>query len=269
MRYTPALETQLDDGGSCPTKDCVACCGATLAKAASVGRWDLSGPAIRRKAGVSCYIGTGGLSYEKMAYAVRELTGGEVRITVYYRRTREQARDALLAGGSAAFSIKYKVLLGTKYASSATYTGGHGVVGNDYYQIDNDPDLVQFGDPLADGRRSSIPDGWQRIPANLLWRACEARSAEFGSSGITMAVANDTERVVRKARLSAELRADPTRKSADVGNIVQGTNYYCLGSTNGEAWKRDTDGGYSQGWWHVQMPSGQKGYVRGEALVPV
>jgi hypothetical protein len=269
VRYTPALETQLDDGGPCPAKDCVACCGATLAKAASCGRWDITGPQIRRKAGVSCYSGTGGLTYEKMAYGVRELTNGEVMIRVYYRRTREQARDALLAGASGAFSIRYRTLLGTRYASSSTYTEGHGVVLNDYRQIVNDPDLVQLGDPLADGRRASIPDGWQWAPASLIWRAAEARSAQFGSSGITMALAPDTENVIRRARVDATLRKTPHKDAIDIERLEKDHFYRCLGTANGGAWTRDTDGGTSRGWWKVKLNSGLIGWARGEALVPV
>lgn len=270
MTARPPIETQLDDGGACPDKDCVACVGATLARRASVGRWWLSGPRIRKVAGVSCWTGTGGLSYEKMAYAVRELTNGEIRITVYYRRTRTQVRDAVASGAPVAESIRYAVLQGTGYECDADYTEGHGVVLNEY-RAATTKHVAQFtlGDPLADGRRDWIRDGWVWAPASLMYRAGEARSAQFGSYGITIAVANDTEKVVRRARIDAGLRARPRRDSDRIDKLEKGHNYYVIATTNGGPWIRDTDGGTSRMWCKVQMPSGRIGYVPGEVLVPI
>lgn len=266
-RYHGTLEEQLTDGCSCPKKDCVACCGVMLAKIASAGRWDLSPCAVRRKAGVSCWTGTGGLTYEKMAYGVRELTLGEVRITVYYRRTREQVRD-LLAEAPLAESIKYSVLLGTRYACDDDFRDGHGVVLADYRQVNDDPDLVDLGDPLADGR-GSYRQGWIWAPANLLFRAGEARSAQFGSAGITVAVTNPVENVIRRARVNARLRSAPRTDAPAVGRLEEDHFYLCLGTASGGEWINDLTGRPARGWWKVRLNSGVVGWARGEVMVRV
>lgn len=269
VTYRPPISTQLNDGGACPSKDCVACVGVMLADRASVGRWRLTATKIRRESGVSCWIGSGGLSYEKMAYAVRELTNGEVVIKVYYRRTRVQVRDAVQAGSPVAVSIKYSVLLGTGYECDSDFRDGHGIALNEYRDSTKYGRQFTLGDPLADGRRKGIRKGWIWAPASLMYRAGEARSAQFGSTGITIAVANDTEKVVRKARLRTGLRSKPRKDAARIDTIEQNHNYYVISTVNGGAWTRDTDGGTSRGWHRVQMPSGRIGYVPGEVLVPV
>jgi hypothetical protein len=268
MTYEPWVATQLDDGGHCPSRDCVACCGATLARIASVGRWAPTAPEIREASGTSCWTGTGGLEYGRMATAVELVTKGEVVIDVFFHQSHAQLRDYIVGGSGVVESITYSELHGTRYASDEDYMGGHGVVLNGlkvstiaYYRM---------GDPLADGRRPGIPDGWQWVPSSIIYDAGDRRSVQAGGYGLTLAVANDTKNVNRTARLATTVRAQPNFTSKVVGSTVEGHNYYALGTTNGASWQRDTNGnrGRATGWWHIELPSGARGYVPGKVLVP-
>lgn len=270
MTYHPGLVTQLDDGCACPAKDCAACSLSMLAKRVSVGRWDLSPCRIRSKASISCSDGTGGIPYGPGAEAVRLLTGGEVDLRVYTGRTRTQVRDALQAGSGVVLSIKYGVLLGTQYACSTSFTGGHAVYENSYKVIADKPDTMYHGDPLADGRYipygggRRFPDGYMNARASLLFRAAEARNGgSIGSASITIVKGRDTEGTDRKARLAAAVHTDPQPGAKVTGHLKLGGTYTVRSTTNGGPWERDTDGGTSKGWHRLDAG----GYVKGEALV--
>lgn len=271
MVYEPALEEQLRDGCPCPSKDCAACAGVMLADRASVGRWRLDPCAIRRKAGVSCTSGTGGIPYSVLAAAIQELTDNEVRVTVYGHRTRAQCRSLIDSGRPGILSEQYSVIRPTRWSCSRTFGGGHAMSVNDIeFEGQN---TMRVGDPLADGRLipasggEHFRRGWAWIPADLMFDGAEARGGGHqGDAVITICVANDTEAVDRKARISPKVRAEPKVESRSLGRLKIGKFYHVISTRNGGPWVRDTDGGTSHGWHRIRFGT-QIGYVKGEALV--
>lgn len=269
---TPDLAEQLPDGCACPTKDCAGCALRMAAERHSFGRFRLNICRIRSVSGTSC--AEGGIPYDDGVAAVRDLTNGAVVLTIYTKRTRHQVRDILVQGRGAIVSVRYDRIAKSHYSCCNSFTGtnsNHAMYANRYRVIADAPDLIQTGDPLADGRRdylhptSHYREGYGELPADLLLRAAEERhGGSVGSASITIVTGRDTEGITRTARDSGQLRASASVGSADIGNIAKGTSYDILSTVNGGSWLRDTDGGKSTIWCRVKTPTGKVGYGRGE-----
>jgi hypothetical protein len=80
-------------------------------------------------------------------------------------------RSLVVSGRGAIVQVMYSAVLGTKYAGSSTFRGTHAIYVNERRASDG---AYLVYDPLADHRRSYIPQGPQWWPGILLRRAAEA-----------------------------------------------------------------------------------------------
>lgn len=108
------------------------------------------------------------------------LTMYKVKMGYAYLISWKQAVAFILDHRGATFSIMYSEVLGTRYASSATFGGRHRIYVNERrYNKDRDRFEFLVYDPLADGRHSWVPKGPQWWPAKLLRRAVERAGVEI------------------------------------------------------------------------------------------
>jgi hypothetical protein len=252
--YVGRNREQLHDGGSCPSKDCVACAHATGSDVATAGRWQLSGPGIRSAAHVSC---TSGLTQQQAADGVKSLTNGEVVWTPHYDLTRQQIVDYVAAFGPVEISQAYRRILSYSWRNSSTFTGGHGTLILAFRKNPTTGVLeCLWDDPLADGRLMSdgkhAHKGPQWVRADVVLAAGEDRGG--GPGQINICLAPDSRYAAKKAVSLAPLRTSPSGIATRVVSIAAGTRVRVRRPVAGGAWT--LDGVTASGWWEIDQIAG-------------
>lgn len=108
----------------------------------------------------------GGTNLLQVQAAIRR--GWDVPMVVYTNADFDDGWDAARdADNLVIFQIQYSVLHGTRYAASETFMGAHAGIG-----ANARTDLLEWSDPLADGRRPGIPNGVQTMERHVLREAC-------------------------------------------------------------------------------------------------
>lgn len=175
---------QLDGCAYCPGgQNCTCACEAMWLYRASQGRIVTSACAVRRRTGDR----TGGTNLEQMQHVSSGLgiTGG-----VLYRPTLfAKVRDIVLTGRyGAIIQIGYSQIAGSTWdCFDGEFRGGHAL-----YLSRGTLATGHAADPGADGRRPSIPTGFQNYPWAVLERAASALplgggatvGSEFGSGRV-------------------------------------------------------------------------------------
>lgn len=92
----------------------------------------------------------------------------------------------ILAHRGATVTVQYSVILGTKYACFASFTGRHRWYINErrYNSTLGRYEYLVY-DPGADGRHSWVPKGPQWVPATLVRKAMEAAGIEISYTPAT------------------------------------------------------------------------------------
>lgn len=158
--------------------NCSCACEAMWLYRASQGRIKTTACAVRRATGDRVE----GTNLEQMANvsASRGLTG-----TLYRPATFRKVRQLVQTGRyGAIIQVGYSAIAGTDYdCFGGSFRGGHAMYlsrGTDKYG--------HVADPGADGRRPTIPEGYQDIPWALLENA--AGHLPLNDSGLTLADAH-------------------------------------------------------------------------------
>jgi hypothetical protein len=114
----------------------------------------------------------------------------EVDMLVRYGIPWDSFRSLIISGRGAVVQIKYSVIAPTRFDASPGFYGNHAIYVNERRSSDG---AFLVGDPLADGRRAGIPEGYKWWPATLL------RAAAYAMPGTSIGTVNasftrDTER---------------------------------------------------------------------------
>jgi hypothetical protein len=171
MTYRPPFIKQ-GDGSRCQWQNCGCAAHAMAAMRSRLGRnpnnehgWPPTPSEIRNRIGGGC----DGTNLQENAAAVAHLYG--VIMLVRYGVPWNTFRSLIISGRGAVVQIRYSVIAPTRFDASPGFTGNHAVYVNERRSSDG---AYYVYDPLADHRRSSIPQGPQWWPATLLQRAAYA-----------------------------------------------------------------------------------------------
>lgn len=144
--------------------NCAAASGAMHFYRASQGKVAVSSCTVRRLTNDT----VGGLNLRQIK-AVADHYGltGTLWLPGYF----DKLRELVLTGRYGAIvQIGYSQIAGSDYdCFDGNFRGGHAV-----YVSRGTSTYARYGDPGADGRRPTIPEGWQDIPWSLLERAASA-----------------------------------------------------------------------------------------------
>lgn len=156
-------------------QNCTCACHAMWLYRASGGRIVLSACQVRVMTGDRI----GGTNLHQMA-SISAHYG--ISGTLWTPGSFDQLRDRILTGRFGTHvQIGYAALANTDYdCFDGAFRGGH-----DVYVASGTANYARIGDPGADGRRATIPEGWQDIPWELLERAASA--LPLSSGGPTLA----------------------------------------------------------------------------------
>lgn len=165
MTYRPTFRKQ-GDGSHCQWYNCGPASQAMAAQRHREGAdphnshgWPPMPPEIRNAISAYC----GGTSLQQNDYAAQRLYN--VNMDVRYGIPWPTFQSLIISGHGAVVQIRYSVIAPTKFDSSPGFTGNHAVYVNERRSSDG---AYLVSDPLADGRRSGIPQGPQWWPASLL-----------------------------------------------------------------------------------------------------
>lgn len=251
--YRGTNREQLHDGGDCPAKDCVPCSHATATDAATAGAWQLTGPGIRKAAGVSC---TTGLTQQQAANGTSSSTSGDVVFTVQYDLNRQQVVDRVQGFGPIEISLAYRRILSYSFRNSSTFTGGHGTVILAFRTNSAGALECLWDDPLADGRVMAdgklAHKGPQWVRADVILAAAEDRGG--GPGCINISAAPDSKYAARKTRSSTPLRVSPASGATTAVTLPTGTRVRVRRPVAGTPWT--LDGITASGWWEIDQVAG-------------
>jgi len=171
MIYRPPFIKQ-GDGSRCAWQNCGCAAHAMAAMRSRLGRdpgnehgWPPTPSAIRNQIGGGC----DGTDLNENDKAVIHLYG--VDMWVRYNVPWTTFRSLIISGRGAVLQIDYGIIAPTKYDASPGFYGNHAIYVNERRSSDG---AYLVYDPLADHRRSSIPQGPQWWPATLLQKASYA-----------------------------------------------------------------------------------------------
>jgi hypothetical protein len=130
--------------------------------------WPPMPPEIRNRI-IAVYGDRNGTSLDQNDVAVTHLY--LANMTVRYNIPWASFRSLIISGRGAVVPIWYAVIAPTRFDASPGFTRGHGIYVNERRSKDG---AYLVYDPLADHRRTGIPQGPQWWPGDLLRRAAEA-----------------------------------------------------------------------------------------------
>lgn len=125
--------------------------------------WPPTPVAIRKR--IQQVYGTGcrSTTFAQNERAVADLY--RVDLQPRYNLPYDTFRSLIIGGRGAVVAISYAVVHGTRFDSDPNFTGGHSIYVNERRARDG---FYLVGDPLADGRRPGIPEGWEWWPSSFL-----------------------------------------------------------------------------------------------------
>jgi hypothetical protein len=157
---------QLDGCGYHTGSDnCTCACHGSWLFRATGGRLVCSACTVRRETGDT----VGGTNLHQMRdnaddHAIKGYT-------LWTPGLADKVRQLVLTGRYGThWNVGYGVIAGTRWdCFEGGFRGAH-----DLYVKGGDAEFAYYADPGADGRRDGIPEGWQSIPWDLLFRAAAA-----------------------------------------------------------------------------------------------
>lgn len=218
--YLAEFEKQLT-GSPLQSVNCGAASGAMLADQATLGLKDPSPDRFRRLTGDV----EGGLMMGAILTAMEELG---IPVTAYDNDDRLKWVDlkAMIAKGRFAVVAGDYDVIPLKYRGDKDYEGFHAVF---YHAILGDE--IRVGDPLNDGRRQGIPQGYIRWPLEVA--ATYVKRFDEQVTGGIHAVVMDIRKITPKTRV-ANVRSAPERGDNLLGRLQFGRSILYGGTEKGE-----------------------------------
>lgn len=172
MTYRPTFRKQ-GDGTRCQWSNCGPACQAMASQRWREGvdpkrpsGWPPMPAEVRNRISPSS---CGGTSLNDNDQAANTLYATDM--WVRYGVPWSTFQSLIISGRGAILQIRYSVINPTKYDASPGFNGNHAVYVNERRSSDG---AFLVSDPLADHRRSSIPQGPQWWPATLVRNAAYA-----------------------------------------------------------------------------------------------
>lgn len=192
MTYRPPFRKQLD-GSRCEGTNCGCASAAMAAHRHRKGvdprnehGWPPKPPEVRNRI-IAVYHDYDGTTLNENDEAVTHLY--LANLDVRYNVPWTSFRSLIISGRGAIVCTRYSVIAPTRFDACPGFTGNHAVYVNERRSSDG---AFLVYDPLADGRRSGIPQGPQWWPADLLKRACDAYPST-NAGCVHAALTRDTE----------------------------------------------------------------------------
>lgn len=251
--YRAEFEKQ-GTGSALGWKNCAAASGAMLADQASLKLVDPEPDAFRRATGDF----SGGLTISQVGDTLEQTYG--IGVTVY-DASDGYTWDALLADLKRG---KFMVVNGDydvvpyKLSGDKDFRGLH----SEFWHRVTTAGIV-VGDPLCDGRRAGIPNGYVTYPFNIAREYVEKFDRQVPGTGLHACVM-DLKRLKARPRITTNVRRSPTRASGILGTISGLTTLVWGGTLKGES-----IGGNST-WYKVWFPrTSSFGYCHSSVVLKV
>lgn len=250
--YRARFEKQ-NTGSTLGWKNCAAASGAMLSDQATLGLKDPTPDQFRRMTGDF----EGGLAIHQVGNVLDALG---VNATIYNGSdgyTWDKMLADLKVGKFMVVNGNYSVLP-ANLRGDKDFEGNHSVF---YHRVT--ATTVTVGDPLNDGRRPGIPNGYIEWPLSVARAYVEAFDKIAPGASLHAAVM-DRQRVRARTGVTANIRSASTRSSVIIGRI-SGTTTLVWGATV----KGESIGG-NEVWFRVWHPGTSKvGFVHSSVVVRV
>jgi hypothetical protein len=250
--YRAAFEKQLT-GSALGSVNCNSASGAMLADQATLGLKDPTPDQFRAASGDT----TGGMPIATIGETLENHYG--VGVTVYDGNdgfTFDQLVLALKRGQFAVVNGDYDVIP-HNLAGSKTFDEYH----SEFWQAWS-PTGIIAGDPLCDGRRAGIPNGYVKYPLDVARKFVEQFDHEVVGKSIHCAVM-DLKRLKARSGVT-NVRADHSTTSAVIGTIRGTTTLAWGGTVVGQSI------GGNNVWYRVWYPTTSRiGYCHSSVITKV
>lgn len=156
--------------------NCTCACHAMWLYRASQGRINITACTCRKITGDT--VGGTRLTQMREVSLQYGIPGGALWLPGEF----DELRRLILTGRYGSHvNVGYRPLANTDYdCFDGNFTGAH-----DLYITSGTANYARIGDPGADGRRATVPEGWQDIPWDLLERAAGALPLTTGGATLT------------------------------------------------------------------------------------
>jgi len=219
--YLPGFEKQLT-GTTLGSNNCAAASGAMLIKQATLGIKNPSADWVRRKTGDT----EGGLMMNQIASVMDEM-GIDVMLFDHNDKLKYKRLARLLRRGAfAVVAGDYDVI--PERLNGADYDGFHGVFYHQRFKINQ-----RVGDPLNDGRRGDVPEGYVKWPNDIAYRYVRKFDRQT-TGGIHAVVMVPYYAKTRSEVIEAEIHSKPSKDSPIIGTLKQGQKIATGGTVKGD-----------------------------------